>query len=319
VALAETLFRDGKALMRAGKYEEACPKLAESNRVDPATGTVLALAVCHERQGKTATAWAEYNEVAATAARQGNAERGRVARERVAELEPRLSRLSVVVRPEVANLPGLRITRDGAPLGEPSWGIAVPMDPGEHVLEVTADHKRTLSRNVRVEPHGDQQTVTLSALEDDVAPPPPPPRPSPPLPEEGSPTSTNGPVPVESRTAGGPVARPISWITYVAAGVAGAALASSSYFGLTGRSEYFALKSTCGPYCSTSAVAAPHTKLVVADISLSISILALGASAYSFFARPYAKAPPARATANALQVDIRAGTRTAGASIALAF
>ena len=40
-ALAESLYQEGKRLMGEKKYAEACPKFAESQKLDPATGTFV--------------------------------------------------------------------------------------------------------------------------------------------------------------------------------------------------------------------------------------------------------------------------------------
>jgi hypothetical protein len=322
--LAEALFRDGKALMKTGKYDEACPKLAESNRVDPGTGTLLALAFCHEQQGRTATAWAEYSEVMAAAGRQGNSERGRVARGRIAELEPRLSKLGVVVSAEVAILPGLHITLDGRPLGEPTWGSEVPVDPGDHMIQAEADRKKPLSLSVRLRPGADRQTVTILPLEDETAVATP--HESPTLGPRESPSSPPASPLAEAPSNRVPQARspttahrPIPTLTYVAAGVGVAAIGSFAYFGLTGRSEYFDLKASCGPDCTRSAVAPTHTKLVVADISLGVSLVALGVAAYTFFTRPHVSDTHAATNTRALRFDLRASTRDSRASVVLDF
>ena len=57
-AAAEALFREGRKLLDEGQLDAACSKLAESQRLDASPGTLGSLAQCHEKQGKTATAWA---------------------------------------------------------------------------------------------------------------------------------------------------------------------------------------------------------------------------------------------------------------------
>src|SRR5260221_7312921 len=76
--MAQALFEEARALMNSQHVEEACLKFAESQRLDPASGTLLNLAVCHEKQGRTATAWSEYNDVVATARPEPNPQRERI-------------------------------------------------------------------------------------------------------------------------------------------------------------------------------------------------------------------------------------------------
>jgi tetratricopeptide (TPR) repeat protein len=81
-AAAEQLFVQGRALMEQGKLDEACRALEASHTLDPAPGTLLNLALCNEKQGKVATAWALYREVENLARREGQAKREATARER---------------------------------------------------------------------------------------------------------------------------------------------------------------------------------------------------------------------------------------------
>ena len=59
---AEVLFEDGVRLMKAGQFDEACPKIAESQRLEPRPGTLFTLAECLANDGKIATALARYEE-----------------------------------------------------------------------------------------------------------------------------------------------------------------------------------------------------------------------------------------------------------------
>src|SRR4051812_6541321 len=84
-ATAESLFVEGRRLLAAGKYAEACPKFAESQQIDSGLGTLLNLGDCYEKNGQTASAWASFREAASTAARSSDS-REKVARDRAAAL-----------------------------------------------------------------------------------------------------------------------------------------------------------------------------------------------------------------------------------------
>jgi hypothetical protein len=52
-AAAEALFNQGRDLMTAGKFTEACPKFEASQQLDPGLGTMLNLAECYEKTGRS--------------------------------------------------------------------------------------------------------------------------------------------------------------------------------------------------------------------------------------------------------------------------
>jgi hypothetical protein len=165
-ATAQALFDEAKRLSEAGDYASACPKLAESNRLDPGGGTLTALAVCHESLGKTASAWAEFIQVASDARLAHRGDREKFAKQHIAVLEPKLSKLTVIVDPGASGVAGLEVRRDDVVVGKPTWGIAVPVDPGDHTIEARARGKQTWSTHVNVGGAADMQTVTVPPLDD---------------------------------------------------------------------------------------------------------------------------------------------------------
>jgi len=164
LAVAESLFREGKAAMREKRYEEACSKFAESMRLDPQMGTLLNLAACHEASGKTASAWGEFNEVMAQANRTGQTSRVEFAKQHAAAVEGKLSRVKFVSAPPPSASATVKI--DGKAVGAGALGTSIPMDPGSHRIEVSASGKR--SRDVTFEvPQGPSTTeIQVPALED---------------------------------------------------------------------------------------------------------------------------------------------------------
>lgn len=163
---AENLFARAKALMNAGKFADACPLLKESYRLDPAQGTLLNLAMCNERTGRIASAWAQFRAVEQQARRAvpPREDRVKTAKKRADALEPMLGRVRVVV-PPAARSPGLVVRVDGDEKGEPTWAIGVVVDPGAHVVEVTAPGKKPSSLHVESKA-GATVTVEVAALED---------------------------------------------------------------------------------------------------------------------------------------------------------
>lgn len=166
---AEALFREGRTLMDAGNFAAACPKLAESYAQDAATGTLLALALCQEQAGQTATAWASYAEVISRAKQDGRADREQAARDHMAALEPKLSHLTITVDAATAAVPGMVVKRDGKAVGQGAWGTGVPLDPGEHAVEATAPGKRPWKATVKIGAEAQAQTVKVPVLEDEPA------------------------------------------------------------------------------------------------------------------------------------------------------
>jgi hypothetical protein len=144
-ALAESLFREGKRLSNEHKYSEACPKFAESYKLDPGLGTLLNLATCHESEGKVASAWAEFSEAMARAKREGDNDRAQLADEHVRSLEPKLAHVSVNVAPGGA-VPGLVIKFDSRELSQAALGLQIPVDPGRHLVEAAAPGKQSYAQ-----------------------------------------------------------------------------------------------------------------------------------------------------------------------------
>jgi len=135
-AAAEDLFRQGLQLTRAGRFADACPKFAESYRLDPAYGALINLAACHEKLGRTASAWQAYVDAADLARDKGQAARAKTARDKAGRLAPRLVRLEIRLAPDV-DARGLQITRNGAPVDPALLGQAVPVDPGNYAIVAT--------------------------------------------------------------------------------------------------------------------------------------------------------------------------------------
>src|SRR3954469_24221678 len=122
---ADETFHAGKALMKDGKLAEACPKFEESQKADPAPGTLLALAYCQELSGLLASAHSNYLAAADLAAKEGQPEKQKASGERAETLAKRLSTLTILVPPDLTHQAGLKILRDGIEVDRTAYGSAI--------------------------------------------------------------------------------------------------------------------------------------------------------------------------------------------------
>jgi len=159
-AAAQALFDEGKRMMEERLYRQACARFEESQRLDPGIGTLYQLATCQEKLNKTASAWALYVEVASLSKAAGQTAREEHARAEAARLEPSLARL--VLKVEGAPGDDFTVERDGAAVGKGQWGVAVPVDPGEHVVEVKVAGYRPFRKAVNVR-WSETETVVIVA------------------------------------------------------------------------------------------------------------------------------------------------------------
>jgi hypothetical protein len=147
----------------------------------------------------------------------------------------------------------VRVRFDGLPLLERLTGRAVDVDPGEHVFRFEPADGPAVERRVLVHEgeKGQRIEVRLGASSSSSG-----------RPSEGL---------VRERSDSPPIA------AYVAGGVGLLALGSFAYFGLSGlhqREDLLACRGACGD----AEVDAVQRKFLIADVSLGISVVVLGAA-----------------------------------------
>jgi len=177
---AQALFDRGVSDMDAGRYEKACPALAESERLEPRPGTLFALAECENKWGKLASAAAHYQDYVDVVSRLSaeqqarHAERAETARGQLAALRDKVPTLTL--KAPQALPPGTVIQRDGAVLQAAALELALPVDPGEHVISLRTPGHAEQRTSVALAP-GENKIVELSlpSLTNNEAAPPVPP------------------------------------------------------------------------------------------------------------------------------------------------
>ena len=256
-----------------GRYAEACPKFEASQQLDPGLGTLLNLADCYEKLGKTASAWAEYRDAIPLARAAGSKVRLDLATSRAAALESRLSKLTIRVSSATSAVPGLEIRRDGAVVLQAELDSALPVDPGSHTLEASAPGKQRWSTTVQIAADTPNVVVEVPALTEaaDVK-------------TTAAVAATKSPAPKpESKPEGSPAEHAGSsqrTVAIVVGAVGVAGLGVGTAFGILAKNKWSDAKAKCSNYpsaCSPEGIDLNSTANSQATIS-TVAFIAGGAA-----------------------------------------
>jgi hypothetical protein len=171
---AEVMFNEGREAMRRGDLEEACPKFAESQQIYPSPGTLFNLAVCEQRKGEEARAWAHFR--ALVESLPPDDKRLPLARSWAEKLSRRLPRLTLHLASTAP--PDTRVWFDNVELSADDLDSAFVTDPGAHRVLVRAPGRveRRYDLNV-AEGKSSSLVVAPAQAPDWQAPAAPPPSP----------------------------------------------------------------------------------------------------------------------------------------------
>lgn len=293
-ALAEQLFNQGRDLIKANQWTEACPKFEASLRYDPVLGTRLNLATCYEHIGKLASAWGLYRESIELAKKAGDTKRAEYAQKQAAALEPRLPKLAISAP---ANPPaGFVVKRDETTVDAGALGVALYVDPGTHQVTASAPGFESFSVTINVA-EGKTETLAVPNLA------PRPAAPAAPSADKPAPAEPTEPAPT------GSIPRSRKYLAFGLGGAGAIAVGVSLVFGSQASSKKSDAEKLCGSdLACTNMAAFTQSKQLVSDAkskaTVSTVMFGVGLAAVAGAVVVWVTAPrePERATAHLVPV-----------------
>jgi hypothetical protein len=288
---AERLFREGRAAMEAGDPTRACPKFAESEKLDPAPGTLLSLADCEERVRSFVKAREHYL-LAASGFPKKDARRA-FAAGRAQTLEKRIAHVTLRLPADAPTEATVRSGESIVPRAE--LGTSIATDPGDLVVKVSAPGRKDSTLTITLA-EGETKDVACelgpldapSARDAAGANP--------------SPLATGGGVGDASEPND-----PRRTVAYVLLGVGAASLVVGGVTGILAVSKAGTVKDHCDAsnQCDQEGVDAASSGRFLSPLS-TVTVIAgavlVGAGAYFYFASQKGHKAPSSALLQALQL-----------------
>lgn len=292
--VADALFREARDLVQAGKIAQACPKFAESYRLDPAPGTLYNLAECEEKDGKIASSLERWRTLIdlLTSSNKLTDPRLPVARQHTAELTRRVPRL--VLRIKAGAPRETVVLYDGVELRAASLNTELPIEPGAHTVLARAAYRHDGEFKIVVKESELKELIVEPGGPDDTAP-----RPA----GSGAGASSAGPqVAGAPGGSGAPAAGSIDLLSpppsmrrtagLVVGGVGVAALVGAGVTGLMLNNRRDTISERCNPVtkqCDSEGLDAAQSGKTLVPLNLGLwiaGVVGAGAGAYLFFTSP---------------------------------
>jgi hypothetical protein len=223
LAAARQLFSDAVRDEDGGRWPEALEKLRRVGNVKLTSGIRYHIALCEVHLGRLASALDDFTAAQSQAQTDGAQDVQRLVTKQLADLGPRVPRLTIRVTPQPADL---AVKIDDTVLAPGAVGTPVPVDPGVHRVEATASKRAPATATVTVQER-DVTSIDLTLVETQTpsAPPAPSPQappvaPPPPAPAEASTPPGGGPSRTGAivATAGAGALALVGVVAYVVAG-----------------------------------------------------------------------------------------------------
>jgi hypothetical protein len=291
---AERLFREGRASMEAGDPARACPKFAESEKLDPAPGTLLSLADCEERVRSFVKAREHYL-LAASGFPKKDARRA-FATGRAQALEKRIAHVTLRLP---ADAPAEATVRNGESIvPRAELGSSIATDPGELLVKVSAPGRKDSTLTVTLA-EGETKDVACELGPLDT-------------PSASDPAAANPSRNAAGASAGGDGAAseasdPRRTAAFVLLGVGAASLVVGGVSGILAVSKAGTVKDHCDAsnQCDQEGVDAASSGRFLSPLS-TVTVIAgavlVGAGAYFYFASQKGHKAPSSALLQALQL-----------------
>jgi hypothetical protein len=166
-AQAEALFREGRELLAAGRIPQACSAFEQSQKLEPATTTLLNLAGCRELNHQYASAWGYFLQAERETRNAVDPDRIKlhaIADARAATLEAKVSKLTINVSSE-SRIDGLEVVRGTTAVEASAWNRALPVDGGTYTVTAKARGATAWSATVTIGAEADSKTVSIPKLQ----------------------------------------------------------------------------------------------------------------------------------------------------------